>query len=151
MSTVSDRAYFLDMIKGNPMTVSQIKEEFGCADSTARAWVRHEQVEKVEGSYPPAYVRRDTLILGKQPSKPSETRDATRPGKVMVEIDVPPQEEVEAFFRKILAAEGGQLDFVKEFRAVDSQKSALFLLHKLKSAIVVTEYYVALMKSDGIE
>lgn len=133
------------------MTISQIKEQFGCADGTARNWVRHEQVERVEGSYPPLYVRRDTLIIGKQPSKLSENRDASKPGKVTVEIDVPPQEEVAAFFHKIMAAEGGQLDFVKEFRAVDSQKSALYLLHKLKSAIVVTEYYVALMKSDGIE
>jgi hypothetical protein len=139
------------MIKNNPMTINEIIEKFGCASNTARNWVRHEQVEKVEGSYPPRYVRKDTLDLGTKINKPPVVRDASKPGKVTIEIDVPPQEEVEAFFRKILAAEGGQLDFVKEFRAVDSQKSALYLLHKLKSAIVVTEYYVALMKSDGIE
>ena len=133
------------------MTVSQIKERFGCADSTARLWVRHEQVEKVEGSYPPAYVRKDTLIFDKVKRGTAPIDAGTNSNKVLIEFDRPPQEEVEAFFRKVLAGEGGQLNFVEEFRAVDSQKELHILISKIKSAYVVAEYYRALMIKDGIE
>lgn len=150
MSGVSDRAYFLEQIKNNPMTITQIKDEFGCADSTARLWVRHEQVEKVEGSYPPAYVRKDTLVFDKKKSAGVEV-SGDKPNKIMIEFDRPSDEAVEGFFRKVLAGEAGKLDFVSEFRAIDSQKELHVLVGKLKSALIVTEYYRSLMIKDGIE
>lgn len=143
---MSNKAYFLDGIKNNPMTIKEIVSAYGCSDLTARNWVRHEEVEKVLGSYPPAYVRKDTLILAST-AKPS----ARKANKINVELDVPPLEDIEAFFQKIMAGEGGNIDFQTEFRSVDSQKSLLMLNNKLKSALVVVDYYRTLMIKDGIE
>ena len=145
MSSVSDRAYFLEQIKEKPMTINEIIEQFGCASNTARSWVKHPDVERVVGSYPPAYVRKDTLVL----TKP--TKASPKAGKVVVEFDQPPTEQIDEFFHKVLAGEGGMLDFSKEFRDVDSQAKLAILTNKLKSSFILCEYYKHLMIRDGME
>jgi hypothetical protein len=145
--SVSDRAYFLEAIRNNPMTISGIVEQFSCATNTARNWVKHPEVELVEGSYPPAYVRKDTLVL----TKVDKNMIKPKPGKVYIEFDRPPTEDVERFYQAILDGKAGIIEFAEEFKAIDSQQKAKQLIHKLKSAIVVTEYYVALMSREGIE
>lgn len=145
---ISNKAYFLDGIKNNPMTINEIVAAFGCNANTARTWVKGDDVEKVLGSYPPAYVRKDTFII----ESPIKAPDRKAPdNKVTVQFDRPPQEEVEAFFAKVMSGEGGNIDFQTEFRSVDSQKSLMLLQNKLKSAFILTEYYKALMIKDGID
>lgn len=144
----SNKTYFLDGIKNNPMTISQIVDTYGCTSNTARSWVKHEEVEKVAGSYPPEYVRKDTFV---SPSVKRSDRNGVPITKLIVELEVPPEADIEAFFRRIMAAEGGTIDFQSEFRSVDSQKSLMVLQNKLKAALIVCDYYMTLMKKDGIE
>lgn len=144
--SASNRAFFLDGLRNNPLTIAEIVEAFDCNVNTARQWVKHEEVERVLGSYPPAYVRKDTLIMSSVvgPAKPKEN-------KIVIEFDKPQQEEVEAFFNKIMEGRGGNIDFMNEFRSVDSQKSLSTLMSKLKSAIIVCDYYKGLMERDGMK
>ena len=145
---VSNKAYFLDAIKNNPMTIKEIVDAFDVNPNTARAWVKGDDVEQVLGSYPPAYVRKDTFIIESTVKAPDRKVPAN---KVQIEFDRPPQEEVAAFFTTVMAGEGGNIDFQTEFRSVDSQKSLMVLQNKLKSAFILCEYYKALMIHDGID
>ena len=145
MAAASDRALFLEMVKTKAMTVKEIVEMFGVAAGTARTWTQHESIETVEGSWPPAFTRRDNLI----PVNPVRVPKSTpKTGKVIVEFDKPPTEEIEAFFHRVMANEGGKLDFDKEFRAINSQQDLLVLISKIKACYVVCEYYKALMVKE---
>lgn len=148
MSNTSDRAYFLEAIKKEQLTVNEIVERFGCATSTARLWVKHPEVEKVPGSWPTAYIRKNTLV----PVTRATASNAPKPDNILrYDIPEPSMEEKEAFFRQVLANEAGELDFIKDFRKAESQKDIRILISKLKSALVVSEYYLYLMKRDGEE
>lgn len=148
MSSVSDRAYFLEAIKNEPMTVNEIVARFGCAEGTARNWVKHPEVEKVTGSWPTAYIRKNTLV----PITRATSSHSPKPDNIIrYDIPEPSPQEKETFFRAVMADEAGPMDFIKEFRAADSQKDIRILISKLKSALVVSEYYLDLMKRDGME
>jgi hypothetical protein len=148
MSNTSDRAYFLEALKKEPLTVNEIVERFGCAANTARTWVKHPEVEKVPGSWPTSYVRKNTLV----PITRATASNVPKPDNILrYDIPEPSPEEKETFFRRVMADEAGAMDFIKEFRAADSQKDIRILISKLKSALVVSEYYLDLMKRDGME
>lgn len=151
MSNNSDRAYFLEALKSEALTINQIVERFGVAINTARNWANHAEVEKIEGSWPPAYMRKDAgLIPVGKSTKPNIPHDPVRGGRISIEIDVPPQTEVHEFFESIMHGDGGVIDFKPEFRKAESQHEIRYLVHKLKSAIVVSEYYLSLMKKEGM-
>jgi hypothetical protein len=137
----------LEAIKSEPLTIAEIVDRFGCVEGTARTWVKHTEVEKVPGSWPTAYIRKDSLVpTGRMPA----TENQPKPNNVLrYDIPNPPADQKEKFFRAVLAAEAGTLVFVDEFRAADSQKDLLVLINKLKTALVVTDYYLELMKKDG--
>lgn len=146
MANNSDRAYFLETIKTRPMTIAEIIQEFGCSSGTARNWVKHPEVEKVVGSWPTAYTRKDSLV----PVSAGIKRPDTKPsGVIRYDIPEPPEEAKEKFFRQVLAKEGGNLNFVEEFVNADSQQDLKIIINKLKTALVVTEYYLSLMKKEG--
>ena len=145
MTNTSDRAYFLETIKTEPLTINQVIERFGCARNTARLWVKHEEVTTIPGSWPTQYVRKDNLVPAGIP-----TGKAPAPNGILrYDIPEPSAEEKEFFFRKVLAAEV-TLDFVGDFRAAESQKDIKSIIAKLKSALVVSEYYISLMKKEGM-
>lgn len=145
MANNSDRAYFLEAVKSKPMSVADIIAQFGCSEGTARTWVRHEEIEKIPGSWPTQYIRRSSTII--PTGKTAPVREG-KPGVISYEIKLPPQEQIEQFFRSVMANES-PFNFTDEFRAIDSQLDAQKLLSKLKSGIVVTEYYIGLMKKEG--
>ena len=144
MANNSDRAYFLERIKQQPMTIQDIINEFGCAEGTARNWVKHPEVEKVIGSWPTAFVRKNSLA----PITPQRSNAPVPNNVIRYDIPEPSPEQKEQFFRAVLGGEQ-QFNFTEEFRNADSQKDILVIMSKLKSALIVSEYYLSLMKKEG--
>jgi hypothetical protein len=146
MGNNSDRAYFLETIKNEALTITQIIERFGCARNTARSWVNHEEVEKVAGSWPNAYTRKESLVSTGTRPKPVQAK----PGTKVYEVTTPAWEDVERVFRAVLSGENGHIDFVPEFIAIDSRKDIRALKSKLLTALVVCDHYDDLMKKEDM-
>lgn len=146
MSAVSDRARFLEEIIHNPMTIDEIVKKYNVVANTARNWVKYDEVEKIPGSYPHAFRRKDTGIIPQSGARP--VSKATTENVVI--LPNVPESQVKAFFEKVMGDEAPPFNFNDEFRQIDGGKSLETLMNKLKTCMVVTKYYHDLMEKDGL-
>lgn len=148
VASVSDRSLFLEAAKQQAMTINQIVETFNVAPNTARVWVKHENIEQVDGSWPPTYRHKNTFAesvpVVEKPVK-------AKPNTYSLEVPKPPLPAIESFFGAVMDGEAPLFNFNQEFQGVSSRKQLAEVRSKLISCLIIVEYYDDIMKNEGID
>lgn len=148
MAEASDRSIFLEAIKLNPMTINDIIETFGVARNTAREWSKHSEVEKVVGSWPPQFKRKNVFVDNEEPS----ALPVRKPKKNTIELPEVTTADKERFFRTILDNDpAAAFDFQFEFRTAESLEDVKTIRSKLISCFIVTEYYLDKIRKEEMD
>lgn len=143
----SDRAIFLEALKEKPLTIADIVHMFDVSSNTARSWVRYPEVEHIPGSYPHMFRRKDTGTLPQV--KPGGTKPPTeKPKGKYIELPNPPEEAIHQLFEQLMDDSAPEFHFNSEFRKVSSVKELDSVMNRLKSCIVVVQYYRDMMVRD---
>jgi hypothetical protein len=145
MASVSDRSLFLEAIKTEPMTISDIIHRFGVARNTARSWAGHSEVEQVIGSYPRQYRRKNSFAESAEIPKPKKVK-AEDVNENTVRLPDVPKPALKNFFDNVMANEEAErFNFTEEFRQAESIEDLKSLENKVIASLVLTRYYQELM------
>jgi hypothetical protein len=146
MATVSDRSLFLEHIRTNPLTVKQIKEMFGVAENTARAWTSHDEVEQIPGSWPRQFKRKESFAeeIPVAPKKAIKSID-------IIELPRISTEDKEAFFKRLMSQDPPKFEFTEMFREALTVKHLEMIENRLIQSIIITRYYKQLMLDEEMD
>ena len=148
MAAASDRALFLEMVKTKAMTVKEIVEMFGVAAGTARTWTQHESIETVEGSWPPAFKRKNSFS--------TETVEAERTIKpksnmFSVEVPRPSKQQIEELYAKLMYGEMPEFNVTRDYMQADSPKAFKKMRDGLITFLIMVEYSESLFDNKEID
>jgi hypothetical protein len=149
MAELSDRSVFLEMIKLKPMTINEIVDAFGVAKNTARDWSKHSEVEKVVGSWPPQFKRKNVFVENEDLSALPAVKKTK---KNIVELPDVTIADKERFFRSILDNDPATVfDFQFEFRTAESLDDVKLIRSKLISSLIITDYYLDKIRKEEMD
>lgn len=149
MAGASDRAVFLEMAKNKAMTVKEIHEVFNVAPGTARTWTKHELIEEVEGSWPPAFRRKNTFSTGDSSvGSSAHVENKNKSSTFKFEVPRPPKEAVEALYAKTIYGESPSYDMTRKFMEADSIPALKRLENDLITMLMLIEYSQNIIKVE---
>ena len=139
---------FLEMAKVKTFTLNEIVNQFDVSLTTARAWSKLPQIEKVESTYPHEFRYKETGDLHDEPVKKNTKGEVTTAPTVQL-FNVT-NAQLEVMFRKVLQDEVPPLDWNSFLCKAESSADLMKLEDRVKTALMVTMYYKELLINDGL-